>query len=164
MAVDIGIGLLDVIAVLLDGMSQSTDVIVRVVANLVTLTDDTVVELRVFTHIVAHHEEGGLHVERLQGVEDKGCRLRDGTVVEGQIDGLLVTVHPPIGSGIEPAEVDGGLLDKHILLLESAALRVIELNQTFQLLVFLSPLLLVDAGLQVYQLIHRVDVDHAVAL
>ena len=164
MAVDIGIGLLDIIAILLNGMSQSANMVMRVIANLVSLTDDTVKEIRVFAHIIAHYEKGGLRLECLEGIENEWRRLRDGAVVEGQIDGLLVTVHSPIGSRIEPAEVDSGLFNKHILLFESATLRVIELNQTFQLLVFLSPLLLVDAGLQVYQLIHRVDVDHAVAL
>jgi hypothetical protein len=85
-----------------------------VVADLVALSHYPFVDFRILTHIVAHHEEGGLHLECLQGVEDERCRLRDGTVVEGQIDGLLVTVHPPKGSRVEPTEVDGGLFDKHI--------------------------------------------------
>ena len=35
MAVDIGIGLLDIIAILLNGMSQSANMVMRVIANLV---------------------------------------------------------------------------------------------------------------------------------
>ena len=114
-AVDIGIGLLHVVAVFLDGVGEAYHVVVGVVAHLVPLGDDALVEFRMFAHVVAHHEESAFHPERLQRVEDKGCCLGDGTVVEGQVDCLLVTVHSPVGFRIEPAEVDGGLLNKHLL-------------------------------------------------
>ena len=42
MAVDIGIGLFHVVAVFLDGMSQTADVIMRVVADLVPFAADAV--------------------------------------------------------------------------------------------------------------------------
>ena len=91
----IGIGLLDIIAVLTDGVREPSDVVVGVIADAMPLVDDTLVELGILTRIVAHHEEGGLDAIALQHVEYPGRGLRNRPVVEGQIDGLLVTVHTP---------------------------------------------------------------------
>ena len=113
MTVDIGIRLLDIIAVFADAVSQTTDVVVRVVAHLMPLGLDALEEFRVFPDIVTYHKEGRLHPEVLQDIKDERCRLRDGTVIEGQIDGLLMTVHPPIGLRVKPTEVDGGLFNNH---------------------------------------------------
>ena len=77
-AVDIGIGLLDVVAVLVDGVGEALDVVVRVIAHLMPLSKDTVVELRVLPYIVAHHEESGFGIESLQGIENKRCSFRYG--------------------------------------------------------------------------------------
>ena len=57
---EIGIGLLYIIAIVADGVTDTTDVVVGMVANAMALADHSLVELRVFAHIVAHHEEGGL--------------------------------------------------------------------------------------------------------
>jgi hypothetical protein len=111
---DVGIGFLHIVAVFLDGVGETDYVVVGVVTHLMALVDDTLVELRVLTHIVAHHKERGLNTESLEGVEDERGSLRDGTVVEGQIDGLLVTVHSPISFWIKPTEVRGRLLYKHL--------------------------------------------------
>ena len=116
MALDIGIGFLDVIAVLLDGVVEPLNVIVGMVAHLMAFSEDAFIEFGVFAHVVAHHEEGGFDIELLQRVEDEGCGLRDRAVIEGQIDCLLVTVHSPVGFRIEPAEVDGGLLNEHLII------------------------------------------------
>ena len=112
-AVDIGIGLLHVVAVLPDGMAQTDNVVVGVVAHLMAFIDNLLIELRVLAHVVAHHEECCLYAVLPEHVEDEWRCLRDGAVVEGQVDCLLVTVHPPVGFRIEPAEVDGGLLNNH---------------------------------------------------
>ena len=122
-AVDVGVGLLHVVAVFLDGVGETDHVVVGVVAHLVAFIDDALVELRMFAHVVAHHEERGLDAERLEGVEDEGRSLGNGTVVEGQIDGLLVTIHSPIGFRIKPPQVYGGLLNKHRINLRFTDLR-----------------------------------------
>ena len=166
MAVDIGIGLFHIVTVFLDGVGEAHDVVVGVVAHLMTFSDDALIEFRVLTDIVAHHEERGLGSERLQRVEDERRSLRDGTVVEGQIYCLLVTVHSPIGFRIEPAEVDGGLLNKHLLtlspfhfftysplLVSATALRLIDAHQTLQLLFLLVSLFLADGILYIEQLL-----------
>jgi hypothetical protein len=92
---EIGIGLLYVIAVVTNGISDATDMVVGVVAYAMTLADHALVEFRVFAHLVAYHEEGGFDVVFGQYVKHKRSGLGYGTVVEGQIDGLLVTVHAP---------------------------------------------------------------------
>ena len=166
--VDIGIGLLYVIAILLDGVGESLDVVVGVITHLMALSDNAFIEFRILAHVVADHEEGGLGSKLLEGIEDKWCCLGDGTVVEGQVDGLLVTVHSPIGFRIEPAEIDGWLFDKHfptlLLLLPLSSLRLVEAHHGFKLGIFLLRQLLVDAVLNVEDLLHDDDVNHTVAL
>ena len=73
------------------------------VANLVPLGDDALVELRVFPDIVSHHEESSLYAEFLERVKNEGGCLGDGTVIESQIDCLLMTVHSPVGLRIQPS-------------------------------------------------------------
>ena len=172
-AMDIGIGLLDVVAVLVDGVGDTLDVVVRMVAHLMALGQDTFVELRVLPHIVAHHEEGGLGVKLLQCVENKGCSLRYGAVVEGQIDGLLVTVHSPVGLWIKPAEVNCRLLYKHsklstfnsdFSLPKAAAFGMVHVQKGSELLLHGVGLLLVEGVLEVEHLLHDVGVEHHVML
>jgi hypothetical protein len=117
--VDVGIGFLYVVAVLMDGVGETLYVVMGVIAHLMPLGKDTLIKLRIFTYIVAHHEESGLHPEFLESVEDERGSLGDGTIVKGQIDCLIVTVHSPIGLRVEPAEIDSWLLNKHILFLYS---------------------------------------------
>ena len=123
-AVDIGIGLFHVVTVFLDGVSKADDVVVGMVAHLMAFVDDALVEFRVFAYVVTHHEERGLDTELFKSVEDERSRLGDGTVVEGQIDGLLVTVHSPVGFRIKPPQVYGRLLYKHLILLFIPSLRL----------------------------------------
>ena len=111
--VDIGIGLFDIVAVLLDRMGKSLDVVVGMVPHLVPFSEYAFVEFRVLAHIVANHKERGFCIERLEDIEDKRSSLGDGTVVKGQVNCLLVTVHSPVGFRIEPAEIYGWLFDKH---------------------------------------------------
>ena len=114
MTMDISIGLLHIVTIFLDGVSEAYNMVVGMVASLMTLGNDALIEFRVLAYVVTYHKESGFCSEGLQRVEDERCCLGDGTVVEGQIDGLLVTVHSPIGFRIEPAEVDGGLFNEHL--------------------------------------------------
>ena len=86
-----------VVTVFLDGMTDATDVIVGVVTHLMPLRLDALIQFRILPDIVAYHKERSLRPVFFENVEDEGRCLWDGAVVEGQIDGLLVTVHSPIG-------------------------------------------------------------------
>jgi hypothetical protein len=85
-AVDVGIGFLHVVAIFLDGMAESYDVVVGMVAHLVALGLYAFEEFGILTHVVAHHEEGGVYAVLTEYIEDKGGSLGDWTVIEGQID------------------------------------------------------------------------------
>ena len=149
-AVDVGIGFLNVVAVFLDGVSEPDHVVMSVVAYLVTFIDDALIELGMLAHVVTHHEECGLDTERFESIEDEGGSLGNGTVVEGQIDSLLVTIHSPIGFRIKPPQVYGGLLYKHLLyfriydLFNVSTFGLIDTHQTLQLLFLLVSLFLAD--------------------
>ena len=86
MGVDVGVGLLDVVAVLVERVAYAADVVVGVVAYLVALVDDALVEFGILAHVVADHEECGVDAVLAQCVEDEWRSLRDWTVIEGQID------------------------------------------------------------------------------
>ena len=79
----------------MDGVAETADVVVRMITDTMPLVDDTLMQFGIFPGIVAYHEEGGLDAVLLQHVKNPGRGLGDGAVVEGQIDGLLVTVHSP---------------------------------------------------------------------
>ena len=72
MALDIGIGLLNIITVFLDGVAQSADMVVGMITHLMAFRHDALIELRVFAHIVAHHKESGFCSKLFQRVENKG--------------------------------------------------------------------------------------------
>ena len=74
---------------------EGSQVVIGVVAYLVTFGLDALIELRVFIDIIAHHEESGFNVKLPEGVENKRCGLGNGAVVEGQIDGLHRRIHSP---------------------------------------------------------------------
>ena len=118
-AVDVGIGFLHVVAIFLDGMAESYDVVVGMVAHLVALGLYTFEEFGILTHVVAHHEEGGLGVELLECLENEWGSLGDWAVVESQVYCPFVTVHSPVGFRVEPAEIDGWLLDDHLIIPET---------------------------------------------
>ncbi len=67
-----------------------------------------------FSHIVAHHKEGGADLVFPQCFKNVGGGFWNGTVVEGQVHGLLVTVHSPKSPWIEPTEEDSWLLYNHL--------------------------------------------------
>lgn len=85
MALDVGVGFLYVIAIFVERAAQAADVIVGVIPYLVSFVEDTPIEFRVFTDVIADHEEGGVDAMLLQCVEDKGSGFGDWTIVEGQV-------------------------------------------------------------------------------
>ena len=114
--VDICVGLLNIVAILFDGMAYATDVIVGVVAYLMTFIQNPFEELWILTHIIAYTEEGSFNTFIAQDVEDKWRGLGDGTVVERQIDCVFVTVHSPQGIRIKPSEVYRWLFYEHVVM------------------------------------------------
>ena len=59
--VDIGVGLLHIITVFLDGMSQAADVVMGVVAHTMSFVQYLLEQLGILPDIVAYTEEGGLN-------------------------------------------------------------------------------------------------------
>ena len=157
-------------------MAEALDVVVGVITHLMTLSHDTLIEFGMLAHVVTHHEESCLRVKLSERVEDEGCSLGDGPVIEGQVDGLLMMVHSPIGFRIEPAEINGGLLYEHLFTLHfslftfhsslltshfslpRSSFRLVESHIAFQLLLLLVGLLRREDVLHVEHLLHDVNV------
>ena len=86
------------------GMSASADVVEGMVAYGVPIVHHHLEDFRILTHIVAHHEEGGLDALMFQQAEHPRCDQRDGAVVEREIDGLLLRIDAPKCLWIQAAE------------------------------------------------------------
>ena len=99
-ALDIGVGLFDIVVVLFDGMTEPTDMVMGVIAYLMTFCNDPLIQVGIFPYVVAHHKEGGFDIKLLERIKDEGGGLWDRTVVKGQIDCPFTTVHPPEGFGV----------------------------------------------------------------
>ena len=84
-----------------------------VVADAVSGIHHLLEYLRIFPDVIPHHEECGLNAIVGKNLQNEWCSLGDGTVVEGQINCLLMTVHSPCGSWIKPAQEYCWLLDNH---------------------------------------------------
>jgi hypothetical protein len=115
-AFNVGVSLLYVITILLNGMCQTLYMIVGVVAYLMTFIQNPFEELWILTHIIAYTEEGSFNTFIAQDVEDKWRSLGDGTVVERQIDCVFVTVHSPQSIRIKPSEVYRWLFYEHVVM------------------------------------------------
>ena len=89
------VGLLDVGKISPGTMAKARDVVEGVIAYLMASYSYFVEQMRVLDSIVAHHEESCLCSETVEGVEDEGCRLGNGAVVEGEVDSLPVWLYPP---------------------------------------------------------------------
>ena len=113
MTMDIGIGFLDVEHIVTQRMAKATDVIVGMVAYLMSLVDNLLVERGILPDIIANHEESGLDTKLAECLKNEGCRLRYRTVVERQINCPFATIHTPECLWIEPAQIDCRLLDNH---------------------------------------------------
>ena len=95
-------------------MLESTDVVERMVANTMTAFNHHAIDLRMLTHIVAHHEESGLHAETVERVQHERRGFGNGAIVERKINHFLLSAHPPDGRGIEPAQEPCRLFDEHV--------------------------------------------------
>ena len=91
----VGIGFFYIVAVFVDGVTETADMVVRVIADAVSFINDTLVQLGVFPGIVANHEKGCLDAIALQHVENEWRGLWYRTVIEGQVHRPFVAVHTP---------------------------------------------------------------------
>lgn len=108
------VGLLGVFQVFFRRPAEAANVVEGVVADAVASVHDLLENLWVFAYVVANHKEGGVDAVVRQHLKDEGRCLRDGTVVEGQVDSLRRRIHAPDGMGINPSQEAGRLLDYHI--------------------------------------------------
>ena len=76
-------------------MLESTDVVECMVAHLMPLCHNLVVEVVVAQDILAHHKEGSLDVVFSQGFQDEWSGFRNGTVIECEIHRVVILVHSP---------------------------------------------------------------------
>lgn len=109
------VGLLGIGQIMPTPVLETTDVIIGVVAYAVPPPLDLLKEMGIFVHILPYHEKRGPCIEAIQHIQDKRRGLGDGTVVEGQVNGLLVSVHPPQGMRVYPTQINCGLLYEHTL-------------------------------------------------
>ncbi len=56
--------------------------------------------VRMLPYVVAYHEEGGLDIVLVQQSEHPRSYFGYGAVVESQIDGFFIGVHPPDCTGV----------------------------------------------------------------
>ena len=97
------VGLVGILAIVADGVFEPTDMIEGMVADAVSGCHHLLIEFRMFAHVVAHHEESGLHPLFLQHFQDKRSGFGNRAIIEGEVDGFLMFVHAPQGSGVKPA-------------------------------------------------------------
>ena len=95
------------------GMHQPGDVVVGVVAHTVPTSFHLFEEFGILPHVVAHHEESSLHSVLVENVKNPRRGFRNGSVVEGDIHCLLLRVHSPDGTGIEPSHPLAWLFNNH---------------------------------------------------
>ena len=94
-------------------MLEGSQVVVCVIAHLMALFQYLLEQLRVAPYVVADEEEGCLDVKLAQRFQQKRRTLRNGSVVERQVYCMLVGIHSPEGSRIEPSQPSCRLLYKH---------------------------------------------------
>ena len=78
-------------------MLEAAEVMVGVIAHAMAFVQNLAVKVGIFRHVIAHHEERCLHVVATQGVQQKGRRLRNGSIVERQVNCVFVWIHSPDG-------------------------------------------------------------------
>ena len=107
------VGIKHVAHILLGRGRHALYVIHRVVAHLVPPVPQLLEEVGIAGHIFAHTKEGSLYRIVVEDIEHPRRNLGDRTVVESEVDGLLVARDTPDGLGEQHAVKKRGLLYKH---------------------------------------------------
>ena len=112
---EVAVGLVDIGDVSLGALLESLEVVEGVVAYAVSTLHDHLVFIGMLTHIVAHHEEGGLDAVLVQYIKYPRRNLGYGAVVKGKVYGLFCRIHPPACTWVQPADELWWLLNEHKL-------------------------------------------------
>ena len=86
--------------IILGRVFKSTDMVEGVVTDAVPTLNDHPEFVRMLPYVVTYHEEGGFDVVLIQQVEHPGSYFGDRAIVESQINGFFIGVHPPDCIGI----------------------------------------------------------------
>ena len=89
------------------------DVVEGVVAESVSATAHFFKDFWIFSDIIAHHEKRRFDVVLIQHIEHPRRHLRDGAIVKGEINRMVIGIHTPESIWIEPTEKKSGLFDNH---------------------------------------------------
>ena len=86
---------------------------VGVIAHFMTAPEHLLIQFRIFPYIVGNHEEHGLDSESVENVENKWGGFGYRSVVECEVDRMVILVHAPKGVWIEETKPAGGSFDDH---------------------------------------------------
>ena len=67
------VAFLHVLLISVDRMPCSTNMVIGMVSHAMALIENLLIKLRIFPYIIAHDEEGCLHIEFLQHLKDIRC-------------------------------------------------------------------------------------------
>lgn len=89
------VGAIGIVGVSVYRVLETADVVVGVVAHAMACFNDLLIQFGMLFYVLAYHKEGGTNVVMGKCFKDKGGRLGDGTVVEGEINAALMLIHSP---------------------------------------------------------------------
>ena len=112
--VDVCIGFICVVTICFDGVLETADVVECVVAHPMAVLDYLTILFRILPYVVANHEERSLDVVFLECLQNERGRFGYRTIIEGQIHRMILFVHSPCGTRVEPSEPHCRLFYNHI--------------------------------------------------
>ena len=110
-----GVGTIHIVYILLRIGKKALLVVEGVVAYAMTGIDHHAKFVGEFMHIVAHHEEGRLHIVTVEHAQHPRGNLGDGPVVKGQVHRLFIGIYSPDCLRIQSSEKGWYLFYKHTL-------------------------------------------------
>ena len=62
---------------------------------------DTFIQIRIFAHVIAYAEKGGLHARFFQYFQNLRCYLRNRAIVKSEVNLIYCRIYTPDGTGIK---------------------------------------------------------------
>ena len=112
-SMEIFVSAFDIAHITTDTVEMPRDVVEGVVPESVSATAHFFKDFWIFPDIIAHHEKRRFDVVLIQHIEHPRCHLRDGAIVKGEINRMVIGIHTPESIWIEPTEKKSGLFDNH---------------------------------------------------
>ena len=112
-AVDVIVSLGNVGDITLRCYDRALKVVHGVIAHAVAALDDHTKRVGMLSHVVADHKERSLNAVSVERIEHPGSNFRDGTIVECEVDRLMLHRHAPHRFGKQHAVKQWWLFDKH---------------------------------------------------